>query len=464
MHDWLAATAREQPDRLCLKAGEREVAFGELDGQVSRSAGTLIEAGVTDGARVAVWGSNDLATARALWAVPRAGAVLVPLNTRLTQTGLAHQIRDAAVSLVLGPDDRPDLGVPSIDLDDLASGPGYRAGAPHADTPHSVFHTSGTGGTPQGVILTWGNLEAAAGASAQVLEHGPDDVWLDVLPLYHVGGFSILIRSAREGGAVILDSFDPHRAVLHLQDRRVTLVSLVPTMLQRLLDVDPGPFTGLRAVLLGGGPAPASLLARAASARVPVLSTYGLTEGASQVATVPLVDAFARHRIGQPVPGMEVRIVDSDLQELPAGTRGLVQIRGAAVSPGYLHERSRPAGSWFATGDLGVMDGEGNLEILGRADAVIVTGGENVHPVEVEAAIEEHPGVSAALVYGIDDPVWGQVVVADVVGTEVGERDLDLFLRGRLAGYKIPSRWRFVAAIRRTALGKKDRSAPGRVD
>jgi O-succinylbenzoic acid--CoA ligase len=376
----------------------------------------------------------------------------------MTSKELIHQTRDAAVSLVLQHEGGPDLGVGSLDLADLVAGPRFRAEPPHADTPHSVFYTSGTGGHPKGVILTWANFEAAAGASAQLLEHDSQDTWLAVLPVYHIGGFSILVRSARQGGAVILDSFDPRRAVAQLRSGRVSLVSMVPTMLDRVLAVDRGPFPGLRAVLLGGGPIPAALLTRAATGHVPVLPSYGLTEAASQVATVPLANALAGHRAAQPVAGMEVRVVDEESRDLPPDERGRIQIRGAAVSPGYLHEPARPVGSWFTTGDLGVLDGEGNLTVLGRADDVIITGGENVHPVEVEAVIEEHPDVAAALVYGVQDAKWGQVVVADVVGSEVSEGDLDLFLRSRLAGYKIPRRWRFVAAIPLNALGKKARS------
>jgi len=464
MYDWLAARAAEDPAGLCVVAGGDRVSFAELDEQVARAAGVLVSSGIKGGARIAVWGRHDLATVRAVWAVPRAGAVLVSLNTRLTEQEAAHQVRDAAVSLVVGHDDRPALGVPSLDLDDLVGSLPYHTGPPRADTPHSIVYTSGTGGHSKGVILTWANLEAAAGASAEVLEHGPRDVWLAVLPLYHVGGLSILIRSARQGGAVVLDGFDPHRVAAHLRGGHITLVSLVPTMLSRVLDVDPGPFPGLRAVLLGGGPVADALLARAAVGRVPVLSTYGLTEAASQVATVPLAAAMARHKVVKPVPGMEVRIVDEGSQEVPSGTSGRIQIRGAAVSPGYLHDRTRSPGTWFITGDLGRMDVDHNLAVLGRADDTIITGGENVNPVEVEAAIEDHPRVVEAAVHGIEDPDWGQVIVATVVAPGVDGQDLDQFLRNRLAGFKIPTRWYFVPSIPRTGLGKIDRSRLGLPD
>lgn len=464
MHDWLAARAAQDGSSLCLVVDGRRASFADLDEQVARAAGSLISAGVKAGSRVAVWGAHDLATVRAMWAVPRTGAVLLPINTRLTEQEATYQVVDAAASLVLGHGDRPAFGIPSLDLDELADGVPYQADPPHADTPHSVVYTSGTGGSPKGVILTWANLEAAAGASAEVLNHGPHDRWLAVLPLYHVGGISILIRSARQGGAVVLDRFDSQRVAAHLREGRITLVSLVPTMLSRVLDVDPGPFPGLRAVLLGGGPVSDSLLARAALGRVPVLSTYGLTEAASQVATVPLEAALARHKVVRPVPGMELRIVDDAAAVVATGTTGRVQIRGAAVSPGYLHDRPRSPGSWFTTGDLGRLGADRSLQILGRADDTIITGGENVYPVEVEAAIEENPAVVEAAVYGIEDSEWGQIVGAAVVAPGVDAQELDRFLRSRLAGFKIPTRWTFVASLPRTGLGKIDRSRLGLVD
>lgn len=458
MHDWLAARAEQDPSGLCLIADGERVSFADLDEQVARAAGALVDAGIKNGSRVALWGAHDLATVRAMWAVPRAGAVLLAINTRLTEQEAAHQAVEAAVSVVLSRSNQPQLGIRSLDLDELAKGRPHRSEPPHVDAPHSVVYTSGTGGAPKGVILTWANLEAAAAASAEVLGHTRRDRWLAVLPLYHVGGMSILFRSARQGGAVVLDGFEPERVAAHLREDRITLVSLVPTMLARLLDVDPGPFPDLRAILLGGGPVSEALLARAAAGRVPVLSTYGLTEAASQVATVPLEAALVRHTRVVPVPGMEVRIVDEGGQPLATGTAGRIQIRGAAVSPGYLHDRPRSPGTWFTTGDLGRLDGDHQLELLGRADDTIITGGENVYPVEVEAALEEHPRVREAAVFGIEDPEWGEIVAAQVAAQGVEEHELDRFLRSRLAGFKIPTRWHLVSAIPRTGLGKIDRA------
>lgn len=458
MLDWLAVQAEQRPEAACLVFAERVTSFGQMDEQVARAAGALRATGLRKGDRVAVWGANDPSTVRAMWAIPRAGAVLVPLNTRLTEREAAWQASDAAVSLLLGHPDRPYFGLPSLDFDALDEGDPIEPEPAHADTPHSVVYTSGTSGIPRGAILSWANLEAAAAASAKVLDHGPNDRWLAVMPLHHVGGLAILIRSAREGGCVVLESlFEAARVAARLRHDRISLVSLVPTMLERVLRIDTGPFPHLRAVLLGGGPVPETLLIHAAEAGVPVLTTYGLTEAASQVATAPLSDALIPHKGVAPITGLEMRIVDAEGREVPRGASGRVEIRGPMVSSGYLHGPQRDLSEWFATGDLGEMDADHHLTIIGREDDVIVTGGENVHPIEVEEAFRDHPGVREVAVFGVPDPEWGQVVAVRLVAPDVGQVELDGFLRTRLAGYKIPRRWRFVDELPRTSIGKLER-------
>jgi O-succinylbenzoic acid--CoA ligase len=208
----------------------------------------------------------------------------------------------------------------------------------------------------------------------------------------------------------------------------------------------------VRAVLVGGGPADPDLLRRAAAAGLPALQTYGMTETASQVATVdPAAISTEAGTAGRPLDGIEVRIVDERGRPLPRGTTGQIEVRGAVVSPGALGEQERPPGRWLATGDLGSLDRDCRLTVAGRADDLIVTGGENVSPVAVEAALRLHPGVRDVRVRGEDDPEWGRAIVADVVldgGCSVEE--VGRFARGRLAGFQVPKRWNVVAAIERT--------------
>lgn len=306
-----------------------------------------------------------------------------------------------------------------------------------------VVFTSGTTGSPKGVRLSRLNLTAAASSSSEHLGHGPEDDWLLAMPLHHVGGISIVVRQAYTGGSVtMLPGFQPAEVASAMKGP-VTMVSVVPTMLARLLEF--GPFSGLRAVLVGGGPIPSGLLEAAAETGLPVLPTYGMTETFGQVATLrpgePL--AYKAH----PLPGIEFR-TDGD---------GRIAVKGPQVSPGYAGEPDRPD-PWFVTSDLGEIDDEGALRVFGRADTVIVTGGENVNPERVEAVLRAHEGVDEAVVVGVPDVEWGERVECVFTGSAEG-RELRRWVAERLPAFMVPKRFVPVDSIPRTALGKPDRSA-----
>ncbi len=325
-------------------------------------------------------------------------------------------------------------------------GPGLDAPAVHDLAGASlVMFTSGTTGRPKGVRLTADNLEAASVASIEHLGHDESDTWLLAMPLNHVGGLSILIRSAFAGGSVrLLPGFDA-RTFSGAIRGDVTMVSVVPTMLHRILEFDPAPYQGLRAVLVGGGPIPDGLLRRGAVAGLPVLPSYGMTETFGQVAT--LRPGSPLESRAHPLPGIRLRI----------GSCGLIAVRGRQVSPGYLGEPDRDD-DWFVTSDLGELDDDGALRVAGRVDAVIVTGGENVDPMRVEVELLAHPGVDDVFVVGIPDERWGEIVAAVYVGSAT-EDELASDLGERLPRHMVPSRWARVDAIATTALDKPDRSA-----
>jgi len=309
----------------------------------------------------------------------------------------------------------------------------------------SVVFTSGSSGGARGARLTGANWAAAAEASVEHLGHGADDTWLLALPLHHVAGLSILIRSAYSGGTVrMLPGFEPISFAHELRNG-VTMASMVPTMLARVLEIDPGPFPALRAVLVGGGPIPDELLERAASAGLPVLPTYGLTETCGQVAT--LKPGSPLENKAHPLPGVELRIESDDR----------IAIRGPMVSPGYVGEPDRGPGEWFVSGDLGRMEG-GALRMTGRADTVILSGGENIDPSVVEAALSRVNGVEASMVLGVPSEEWGMEVVCLYVG-EASPIRIETYLRHRLAGFMIPKRWLRVDELPRSPLGKPDRAA-----
>jgi O-succinylbenzoic acid--CoA ligase len=450
--DWLQRSAHRAPDAPALIAEGRTWSFGVLDRAASAAAAALVRNGVRPAERVAFSGERSASAAIAAWGIPRAGATAVVLDPGLAPAEAMRRTRDLGVRAVWHPLGEGWLAR-SGDIEFPGSGP------PDSGARYVVF-TSGTGGPARGVEVTGQMVSASAAASEDRLRNGPDDRWLCVLPLHHVGGLSILWRSARAGGAVVLEErFDAARSARLMRDGQVTLASLVPTMLRRVLEADPGPYRGLRAVLVGGGPLDPELVAAAVAAGMPALETYGTTETASQIATTPPEEAgMYPGGTGPPLDGIEVRIVGVDGRPLPPGTTGRIQVRGAVVTPGYLDGEAIPAGSWLPTGDLGTLDRHGRLYVSGRADDVIVTGGENVVPAVVEEALAGHPGVVDVRVSGEDDPEWGRAVVAEIVlaaGIQLVEV-ID-WARRRLAPHQVPKRWHTSAEIDR---GWKQPSAP----
>jgi o-succinylbenzoate---CoA ligase len=299
-------------------------------------------------------------------------------------------------------------------------------------------------------VLTRDNHAASAIASAWNLGVAPDDRWLCVLPLHHVGGLAILLRSVIYGTTAVLHERFEAEAVIEAIDRgEATLASLVPTMLRRLRAAGMSGPGDLRAILLGGGPVPRDLLEWATAIGLPVLQTYGMTETASQVATLRAEEAVTHHgSAGRPLLGVDVAIGDGG----EILVRGPMVARDAAAGDGWLH-----------TGDRGHLDEDGFLHVEGRLDDVIVSGGENVSAVEVEEALLAHPAVADAAVAGRTDREWGQAVTAWIVlATHVADGELAAHCRTRLAGHKVPKAFVRVEELPRNAAGKVVRAHLGR--
>jgi o-succinylbenzoate---CoA ligase len=343
------------------------------------------------------------AFAELLHATPRLGAVFAPLDPRApARTGL----------VVEAPLDGEEADIALRDTVD-------------PDSVHSIIHTSGTTGEAKPVELTYGNHFASAMSSADNLGVDPEDRWLCPLPLFHVGGLAVLLRSAIYATTAVL-RLDVGEAL-----KEVTLASLVPTQLARLRDEGYERAPALRAVLLGGGPIPARLLEWAERVGFPAVPVYGMTETSSQVVAG--------------IPGRPLRDV-----ELSIAGDGEILVRGPMVARGAL-----AGDAWLHTGDSGRLDDEGRLHVLGRLKELIVTGGEKVAPAEVEEALLTHPAVRDAGVVGLPDPEWGEAVTAFVVlRAPATEADLIEHLRPLLAPYKLPKRIEQVPALPRNPAGK----------
>ena len=349
--------------------------------------------------------------------MPLLGSVLVPVNTR--DPG---NLPDADIFI-----DAPLTGEEA----DIS-----RRGDPGPDDVWVILHTSGTTAAPKPVALTYGNFRASAAAAQANLPLGAGDRWLCVLPLFHVGGLSILTRTAFYGAsAIVHERFDASAVRESLESGEATIVSLVATMLRRLRAAGLERAPALRAALVGGGPVPRDLLDWGAEIGLPLLQTYGMTETCSQIAT-----AAAGSDAARPLPGVDLRI----------GQDSEILVRGPMVSRGALSDDG-----WLHTGDRGRVDADGFLHIEGRIKDTIVTGGENVAAAEVEEALVAHPAVADAAVVGRPDPEWGEAVTAFVVLDEhAAAADLVAWCRERLAGYKVPRSITRVDELPRTESGK----------
>ena len=491
--DWLTKGAAEFPERIALVAGGRTWTYAELDTAATQMARRLATLGARNADRIATLLNNGATAAIIPHAAMRLGATLVPLNVRLTESELAWQLGNCAPRLLIGEGRTlerlravsTDVLLVGVDaegaellgnssLDDIEEADVPLRLSHEADSVLAIIYTSGTTGRPKGAMLTVGNFWWSAAGSALNLGTEDNDRWLACLPLFHVGGLSIVIRSAIYGiNAVIHDGFDPDAVNQAIDNDGITMVSVVSVMLERMLDArDAKPFPPtLRVALVGGGPAPRTLLERAIASGIPIAQTYGLTEACSQVATLQPDDAERKlGSAGRVLRPSELRISSSDEREAESNEEGEILVKGPIVMAGYFGQPDATSraivGEWLHTGDVGRVDEDGYLFVLDRRDDLIVTGGENVYPAEVEAVLSLHPDVIEAAVIGVDDPQWGQRVVAiirldDKSNIARGNpQDLQNFCRAQLAGYKTPKEIRFTTdPLPRTSSGKLRRAA-----
>jgi O-succinylbenzoic acid--CoA ligase len=473
---WLAAAARAHPGRAALFDGEQAWTFAELEREVRALAARLARAGVRPGDRVGMLANPGAETIALIHALMAAGATLVALNTRLLAAELRGLLDDARPRLVIAGEAYAqrarEAGAETLSQAELAALPPLADFIPQASlelaSDHAILFTSGTTGRPKGVCLTYASQLASARASAKRLGSEPDDRWLLCMPTHHVGGLSIPLRSAIQATAVdVHPGFDPERVMRALTTQPVRVATMVPTMLARVFEagLERRP-AALRALLLGGGPIPAVLIEQSLARGIPTAPTYGLTEAASQVATLPPAElAEAGHTAGPALPDTELRISRDGGGPAETGEPGQILVRGPQLMRGYL---DRPddtartlAGGWLHTGDVGALDEDGYLTLIDRSKDLIISGGSNIYPREVEEVLLRHPGVHEVSVVGRPHPEWGEevhAVVALAPGARLDAAALDAWLRARLAGFKRPRGYSFRDTLPRTASGKLRRA------
>jgi O-succinylbenzoic acid--CoA ligase len=472
----IRTAALNWPGAVALHDGDRSISYIELDRLIVGQARRLKRLGIQSGDRVGILARNSVEYAAFLFATSRLGASTVLLNLRHSPRERNDILAESQASLLLvdaehhSTLDSPTIPIWVIDDDHPDSisriVPADEAIPRDIDTERetTVVFTSGSSGKPKGVILTYVNHYFNALGSNENIPLQSRDCWLLSLPLYHVGGISILFRSALAGSSAhIMRRFDTVAANALIDSGAITHLSLVPTMLIALLqhrDNQPLPAT-LKAILLGGAPVSTSLIERARELKLPLLTSYGLTETGSQVCTLSPQDSSAKlNTSGRPLKYRELHILDANGLQVPPDTIGEIAIRGEVLFKGYLGDETLDADSWFRAGDMGSLDTDGYLNVCGRKDDMLISGGENIFPREIEAEVENFPGVADCAVIGVPDTKWGERPVLFVETTTPADCNLDTlkqYLRERLARIKVPDTIIVIDKLPRLGIGKVDK-------
>lgn len=440
--------------------------YSELQKEAVETAGLLLNSGVAKDDYVPILSENNkdfIVLVLALWLID---AAPIPINIKLTEEEIEQLLSVSksekifvhknlknnfdSFQKIVFPFDKNDSNNFSINsLSDV-------------NRTAVVIFTSGSSGISKGVMLSFKNIIRSAEIGNQVLNQTSKDRWLASLPFYHIGGFSIITRAFLYGASLIIPgSSDTKEFVECMTKFKPTLASFVSTQLKRLLDNKIKPNKELRIVLLGGGFVDNELIDSAIQHGWKISKVYGSSETSSFVTALTYNEIKIKsNSVGKSLPPNEIIVVDEDRKILPALMHGEVAVKSDSVMKGYLNNENETerklSGGYYYTGDIGYLDNDGYLFIEARRTDLIITGGENVNPLEIENAILQHKNVRECCVIGLEDNTWGHIVAAVAVSEDVGadQTGLTEFLKGKLAGYKIPKRFLFLDKLPRNSLGK----------
>ncbi|MBC2128820.1 o-succinylbenzoate--CoA ligase [Listeria marthii] len=459
MTNWLQKRVRLSPNETALVFEGKEETFAEISEAVERLAGKLFAHGIRKDEMVALLGKNDRMTFLLIHALQQLGAVTLFLNNRLTKKEIAFQLANAEVQQVIMVDSFADKVATGISYTELQQTDYI---APELvetwdlSRVASVMYTSGTTGQPKGVMQTYENHWWSAVSSVLNLGLTEKDSWLCVVPIFHISGLSIMMRSVIYGIPVYLEEhFNEEKITQLLESGQVSTISVVTSMLERLLKIHGGSYhPNLRTVLLGGGPASKAVLEICKQRDISLVQSFGMTETASQIVTLPPKDALTKiGSSGKALFPAEVKIADD----------GEILLKGPSITPGYLHNDAATNAAfvdgWFKTGDIGYLDEDGFLFVLERRSDLIISGGENIYPTEIEHVIATYEAVKEVAVVGKPDDKWGSVPVAFIVAEQTfDEAELRTICQTNLASFKIPKQITIVDNLPKTASGKIQRN------
>ncbi|WP_010532314.1 o-succinylbenzoate--CoA ligase [Lentibacillus jeotgali] len=459
---WLTKQADLAPEQTAVELTDgTKYTFRELKEKSQSFARKLRRLEVRKGSKVGILSANHIDMVIAIHALTYLEAVAVMLNIRLTKQELNYQLNDAGVGLVLAQNDDRKLDSNTVffsDVRELQEQEGELCSEINLDAMFTIIYTSGTTGFPKGVVHTYGNHWWSATGSVLNLGLSKQDKWLAAVPMFHVSGLSILLRSVIYGIPVyMLEKYDKQQFHEALMKKGVTIASVVTMMVRDLINQlgdNRYPDT-LRCLLLGGGPAPESLLEKAKARQVPVFQSYGMTETSSQIVTLSPGKALEKiGSSGKPLFPAQLKI------NAPDGQVGEIYVKGPMVTKGYFNNEQATKKSiedgWLATGDLGYTDWEGFLYVVDRRKDLIISGGENIYPTEIEKTLSAMEGIREVGVIGRSDEKWGQIPVAFIAAEDpaVPPDEILAFAERYLAGYKVPKEIYFLDCLPRNASNK----------
>jgi len=480
---WLSRRRARSPEAIAIVFGDAQVTYLEFAEMASRFAGALADAGVERGSRVAFFGENSPSFLALMFGTVSLGAVFVPVNTRLAPPEVAHVLRDSGASLFIH-DGEPQGGLDQVNLEGVtvltlegdssafaeraATAAPVPAIASGLDDPAAIIYTSGTTGRAKGAVLTHRNLTWVALNCIIDYDVVSADVALMISPLFHVASLGMgALPIIMKGATLVLErGFDAGRALEQIERHSVTMLSGVPTTFQMMAEHPrwaSTDLTSLRKLTCGGSPAPMHIIEAYEARGLRFSQGYGMTEAAPSVSALSPSKTLAKPgSVGLPHFFTRLRVMTKKGEPAEVGEVGEIEVAGPNIFAGYLdmpeaNEAAFTKDGWFRSGDLGYLDDEGYLYVVGRVKDMIISGGENVYPAEVEALLVDLEGVTGAAVVGVSDERWGEVpwaVVTVAEGAKITTDGVRTALDGHLARYKLPKRVVVVDALPRTATGK----------